>query len=113
MRQDPAWLRLLIAGDTALQAGTEHGKLCITLSSRTGTGVAHQKPWAMRAQWFIERSIPVGWIFRRKHCAKAVLHDWERAMAAIYELTDPVVVAWVKSELPPDELGDYGTWRPE
>lgn len=44
----PAWLPLLIAGDVAAQTGTEHGKIGVTRSARSGTGVAHEKPWVVR-----------------------------------------------------------------
>ena len=109
----PYWLRPPLGFDILAQTFAKDGKPGVTLSSRTGTGVPHGKRWALIGQWLLERSIPLRWIFGPKHCAGAVLHDYQRALEAIYELTDPVVVAWVRAELGADAVGDYGTWRPK
>lgn len=97
MTATPYWLRLLIALDALGQAAFRYGTLGVTVSSRIGTGCAHGHRWALAAQWLLERSIPLRWIFGPGHCKGAVQHDIDRAYAAIAELTDPVVNDWRES----------------
>jgi hypothetical protein len=109
----PYWLKPLLGLDIFAQTLSRDGKPGVTISARIGTSAAHEKRWGLAGQWLLEKSYPLRKFFGGEHCPQAILHDYQRALDAIYELTDPVVVAWVKAHLSADETLDYGTWRPD
>lgn len=91
-------LRVAIAIDAMLQAWSHFGTIGVTISGRIGTAAAHGHAWGVAAQWLLERSYPLRWIFGPGHCAGAIRHDIERARAAIAELSDPVVSAFANAD---------------
>ena len=94
-------LRVAIGLDAFCQAVFRFGTLGITISSRAGTAAAHGHRWGYVMWWLLDRVWPFGPdLDGRPHCASAIVNDIARAKAAIVELEDPVVQAYLK-QFPP------------
>ena len=91
-------LRVAIALDGFVQACTNFGTIGITLSSRIGTAAAHGHRYGLIGWWLLDRCWPFGKdpVSGQSHCHAAILNDKKRAQAAIDELNDPVVTAYLK-----------------
>lgn len=94
-------LRVCIAVDGCLQAFTHFGTIGITISSRIGTAAAHGHRYGLIGWWLLDHV----WPFSRtlamtgeSHCAAAIRNDIARARAAIIELHDPVVIAYLRQK---------------
>ncbi len=91
-------LRVCIALDGFVQAITNRGTIGITISSRAGTAAAHGHRWGLVTWWLLDRVWPFGRnkVTGESHCAGAIRNDIARARAAIIELCDPVVTAYLR-----------------
>lgn len=91
------FLRLAIGLDSFVQAFSHFGTLGITISSRIGTAAAHGHRWGLIGWWLLDHTWPFGRdpITGESHCKGAIKNDIIRAQAAIDELQDPVVVAYL------------------
>lgn len=83
-------LRIAIAFDGVGQAMLRYGTHGVTISARTGTAAAHSHPWGV---WF---SSVLDFILGKDHCKTAIRNDRLRAHAVLKELSDPVVVAYLR-----------------
>ena len=91
------FLRVAIALDGFVQALSNKGTIGITISSRIGTAAAHGHRWGLVGWWLLDHVWPFGRdADGTSHCHGAILNDRKRAQAAIDELNDPVVVAYLK-----------------
>lgn len=95
----PHWLRFVIAGDQMLQVLRRRGIPGVTISAWIGTGCAHKHKWALAAKSVLETWPVLRRFFGPGHCAESVQGDIDRAKAAIEELTQPEVTAWVGDQL--------------
>lgn len=91
------FLRLAIGLDAFVQAFFRFGTLGVTISSRIGTAAAHGHRWGLVGWWLLDRVWPFGKdpVTGVSHCKSAIANDILRAQAAIAELQDPVVVAYL------------------
>ena len=91
-------LRVAIAVDGFVQACANRGTIGITISARAGTAAAHGHRWGLSLWWLLDRAWPFGRdpVTGESHCHAAILNDKKRAQAAIDELNDPVVTAYLK-----------------
>ncbi len=88
------WVRVLIAFDQFVQATFRLGTPGVTISSRAGTASAHGHRWGHCGCWLLNKAR----VFKEDHCRNAIRHDLDRARAVIAELSDPVVVKWLKGD---------------
>lgn len=91
------FLRVAIALDQLLQASGHWGKPGITISARAGTAAAHGHRWGLITWRLLDRIWPFGRdpVTGESHCAGAIRNDILRAKAAIAELEDPIVTAYL------------------
>jgi len=91
-------LRVAIAIDGFVQACANRGTIGITISARAGTAAAHGHRWGLWMWWLLDRMWPFGRdpVTGKSHCHGAIDNDKLRAQAAIDELNDPVVTAYLK-----------------
>lgn len=92
-------LRIWIAIDAMVQASFRFGNIGVTISSRIGTAAAHGHRWGLIGWWLLDHTWPFGKdpVTGESHCKSAIENDIIRAKAAITELEDPIVQAYLKN----------------